>query len=140
MAAATAASVFPGVSLTFRRHEVMSLTGNLNSNRIPSKAWRLAVSVDQVPATSTNSAPQKRRLDQLEKQEEETENVERPLVAAEGRRIGAKDYFEQARAFIKSDGGSPRWFSPLECASRLNNAPLLLFLPGLSVYFFNVLI
>nr|AZM65208.1 diacylglycerol acyltransferase 9 [Vitellaria paradoxa] len=30
-----------------------------------------------------------------------------------------------------NDGGPPRWFSPLECGSRLKDSPLLLFLPGL---------
>ncbi|CAK7328372.1 unnamed protein product [Dovyalis caffra] len=29
------------------------------------------------------------------------------------------------------DGGPPRWFSPLECGSRSDNSPLLLFLPGI---------
>ncbi|KAI3768819.1 hypothetical protein L2E82_19654 [Cichorium intybus] len=42
-----------------------------------------------------------------------------------------KDYFEQSRNLLmKSDGGPPRWFSPLECGSRLTNSPLLLSLPG----------
>lgn len=40
------------------------------------------------------------------------------------------DYFEQCKNFIKQDSGPPRWFSPLECGSRLDNSPLLLFLPG----------
>lgn len=41
------------------------------------------------------------------------------------------DYFQHSRnLLIKSDGGPPRWFSPLHCASRLNNSPLLLSLPG----------
>ncbi|GMP29765.1 hypothetical protein CsSME_00004736 [Camellia sinensis var. sinensis] len=30
-----------------------------------------------------------------------------------------------------NDGGPPRWFSPLECRSRSNDSPLLLFLPEL---------
>ncbi|GMH23882.1 hypothetical protein Nepgr_025725 [Nepenthes gracilis] len=43
-----------------------------------------------------------------------------------------EDYFEKAAVFIRSDGGPPRWFSPLECGrSRLNNSPLLLYLPGI---------
>ncbi|KAM7509303.1 hypothetical protein LguiA_019756 [Lonicera macranthoides] len=43
-----------------------------------------------------------------------------------------KEYFKQSRDFIiQSDGGPPRWFSPLECGSRLNNSPLLLYLPGI---------
>ncbi|KAJ6302295.1 hypothetical protein OIU77_016392 [Salix suchowensis] len=28
-------------------------------------------------------------------------------------------------------GGPPRWFSPLDCGSRLDNSPLLLYLPGI---------
>lgn len=46
------------------------------------------------------------------------------------RRESVKDYLEQAKDLIRSDGGPPRWFSPLECGSRLNDSPLLLFLPG----------
>ncbi|KAH9743287.1 AB hydrolase-1 domain-containing protein [Citrus sinensis] len=44
-----------------------------------------------------------------------------------------KDYFDEAKDMIKSDGGPPRWFSPLECGSHNRNSrsPLLLFLPGL---------
>ncbi|KAJ9562571.1 hypothetical protein OSB04_007731 [Centaurea solstitialis] len=43
------------------------------------------------------------------------------------------DYFQQSTDLLvrSSDGGPPRWFSPLECAnSHLNNSPLLLSLPG----------
>ncbi|XP_060958057.1 phytyl ester synthase 2, chloroplastic isoform X2 [Cannabis sativa] len=47
------------------------------------------------------------------------------------RRTSVKDYFEQAKDWIRSDCGPPRWFSPLECGSRLNDSPLLLFLPEL---------
>ncbi|KAL8137560.1 hypothetical protein V2J09_003561 [Rumex salicifolius] len=46
----------------------------------------------------------------------------------------AADYFEQAKALIRPDGGPPRWFSPPECrgsGERLENAPLLLYLPGI---------
>ncbi|KAK2968787.1 hypothetical protein RJ640_028180 [Escallonia rubra] len=46
-------------------------------------------------------------------------------------RFYLSDYFEQSKQLIRSDGGPPRWFSPLECGSRLDNAPLLLFLPGI---------
>ncbi|XP_021760110.1 acyltransferase-like protein At3g26840, chloroplastic [Chenopodium quinoa] len=46
-----------------------------------------------------------------------------------------RDYFELAKLFIGSDGGGcrgpPRWFSPLEGGSRIDNSPLLLYLPGL---------
>lgn len=45
--------------------------------------------------------------------------------------LSLKDYFEQSKNLIISDGGPPRWFSPLECAFRMENSPLLLFLPGI---------
>ncbi|CAK7334091.1 unnamed protein product [Dovyalis caffra] len=48
-------------------------------------------------------------------------------------RKGLEDYFEESNDFIKSDcggGGPPRWFSPLDCGSRLDDSPLLLYLPG----------
>lgn len=49
----------------------------------------------------------------------------------EDRRSTLGDYFEQSRGLISvSDGGPPRWFSPLECRSRLEDSPLLLYLPG----------
>ncbi|XP_021727534.1 acyltransferase-like protein At3g26840, chloroplastic [Chenopodium quinoa] len=42
-----------------------------------------------------------------------------------------RDYFELAKLFIGSDGGPPRWFSPLETGKRMHNSPLLLYLPGI---------
>ncbi|XP_020701662.1 acyltransferase-like protein At1g54570, chloroplastic [Dendrobium catenatum] len=42
-----------------------------------------------------------------------------------------KDYLDASREIIKSDGGPPRWFSPLECGQPVQGAPLLLFLPGI---------
>lgn len=44
-----------------------------------------------------------------------------------------KDYFQQSKQMLRSDGGPPRWFSPLECASWSQQSPLLLFLPGYGV-------
>ncbi|WOG97107.1 hypothetical protein DCAR_0416446 [Daucus carota subsp. sativus] len=42
-----------------------------------------------------------------------------------------KDYLEHSKYLLgSSDGGPPRWFSPLECSSTLENSPLLLYLPG----------
>lgn len=49
----------------------------------------------------------------------------------EGARKGLKDYFEESKVMIKSDGGPPRWFSPLESGARSHDSPLLLFLPGI---------
>ncbi|XP_024977581.1 acyltransferase-like protein At1g54570, chloroplastic [Cynara cardunculus var. scolymus] len=61
-------------------------------------------------------------------------SLEQPLMAirnCEVEGLSFSDYFQQSRnLLIKSDGGPPRWFSPLDCGSRLNNSPLLLSLPG----------
>lgn len=63
--------------------------------------------------------------------------AEAPLSSgeAEDRRSSLRGYFEQSVELIsESDGGPPRWFSPLECGSPLKDSPLLLYLPGLFIY------
>ncbi|CAL9238755.1 unnamed protein product [Arabidopsis halleri] len=42
-----------------------------------------------------------------------------------------KDYFAAAREILKPDGGPPRWFSPVDCGRPVEDAPTLLFLPGM---------
>ncbi|XP_010414904.1 PREDICTED: acyltransferase-like protein At1g54570, chloroplastic [Camelina sativa] len=43
-----------------------------------------------------------------------------------------KDYFAAAKEILeKPDGGPPRWFSPVDCGRPVEDAPTLLFLPGL---------
>lgn len=42
-----------------------------------------------------------------------------------------KDYFDIAEDLTKPDGGPVRWFCPVECGRPLEDAPLLLFLPGM---------
>ncbi|XP_031382598.1 acyltransferase-like protein At3g26840, chloroplastic isoform X2 [Punica granatum] len=58
-----------------------------------------------------------------------------PFMEDEGSELEGKkrleDFFDLAKDLIRSAGGLPRWFSPLECASRINNSPLLLYLPGI---------
>lgn len=56
-------------------------------------------------------------------------------------RLTLKDYFDQCRELIsRSDGGPPRWFSPLDCGSRLKDSPLLLYLPGKCISVFGFFI
>ncbi|KAJ0844094.1 putative diacylglycerol acyltransferase, serine aminopeptidase, S33, alpha/Beta hydrolase [Helianthus annuus] len=59
----------------------------------------------------------------------------RPHRVSKHQRIQAsalQDYFQQSKYLLtKSDGGPPRWLSPLECASCFHNSPLLLTLPGI---------
>lgn len=51
---------------------------------------------------------------------------------SQGGGLSLRDYLELSRELIaRSDGGPPRWFSPLECGARLKDSPLLLFLPGI---------
>ncbi|KAL5219898.1 hypothetical protein ABZP36_024611 [Zizania latifolia] len=46
-------------------------------------------------------------------------------------RVTVKEYFAAARAISTDDGGPPRWFCPVEAGQpAVDNAPLLLFLPG----------
>lgn len=53
-------------------------------------------------------------------------------------RMSIKDYLERSKDLIRSDGGPPRWFSPLECGGvRLKDSPLLLYLPGIVLVFWN---
>ncbi|KAL0716070.1 hypothetical protein Bca4012_065392 [Brassica carinata] len=46
-------------------------------------------------------------------------------------RKSLKDFFVEAGDFLSSDGGLPRWFSPLECEARAPGSPLLLYVPGI---------
>lgn len=51
-----------------------------------------------------------------------------------------KDYFAAAKEILKSDGGGPRWFSPVDCGQPVEDAPTLFFLPGKtkSVIWYNL--
>ncbi|KAF0908349.1 hypothetical protein E2562_024759 [Oryza meyeriana var. granulata] len=45
--------------------------------------------------------------------------------------VTVKEYFAAARAISNDDGGPPRWFCPVDAGKpAVDNAPLLLFLPG----------
>jgi len=116
--AATAACLFPPAPFS---GPLKSPVGKLNSYRTSIVTTRLATSGEHAP---TGTAEVKRAEEKKEKDE---------------RRInGWKEYLEQSKELIVPDGGPPRWFSPLECARRLDNSPLLLFLPG--QYFFFIIL
>lgn len=53
--------------------------------------------------------------------------------------LSLKDYFKQSEHLFRSDGGPPRWFSPLECGSQLDNSPLLLSLPGTKTFLYGLI-
>ncbi|KAF3435296.1 hypothetical protein FNV43_RR22383 [Rhamnella rubrinervis] len=146
--ASTGAFIFPvGVSSTF----LTPSSGNSNLTSNPVSIRRLALSAEQPRATTTtetkwkDSGLRKGRFGKTGEEEAhshtttfvredyrlgEQRRTEHQALEAEEERMSLKDYFEQAKDLIRSDGGPPRWFSPLECGSRLNNSPLLLFLPG----------
>jgi len=41
-----------------------------------------------------------------------------------------EDYFAASKEICKYDGGPPRLFCPIECASPFQGSPTLMFLPG----------
>ena len=119
---------FPGVSAPLFRQQLKS-----KSNSILNISRRFAASVEQAATTeSTKSSA----ATSLEKREEAKSTV-RQFSEAENERDGERgslnlsNFFQQSKDLIKSDGGPPQWFSPLECGSQLDNSPLLLFLPGI---------
>lgn len=146
--AATGASLFPAsFSPVFRRDSTSSSVGKFKSNKISISSWRLAVSTEQAPTIatantttrSTSRVSDKGRLEKLD-------DAEAVAAAAtpyeeEVERGSLREYFERSKELIiRSDGGPPRWFTPLECGPPLTNSPLLFFLPGLSVSLSSLLV
>ncbi|KAI9177731.1 hypothetical protein LWI28_018557 [Acer negundo] len=109
-------------SPAFRR-DVTPASGNLKRNL---DLKRLAVSSEQ----ETKKFVDNRRMWKKSGVEAETE---RRVNVEESERNGKslKAYFDEAKDFIRSDAGPPRWFSPLESGSHTPDSPLLLFLPGI---------
>ncbi|KAF5479268.1 hypothetical protein F2P56_000102 [Juglans regia] len=132
MAASGASLFLSNLSPAFRRDSTSSSLGNLKSTRISTSSWRLAVSTEQTPSTSTRSDFSERR--RLDMGKDELEAVASAAATSEDpavERRSFKEYFERSKELIiRSDGGPPRWFTPLECGSPLANSPLLLFLPA----------
>ncbi|KAL2320359.1 hypothetical protein Fmac_029328 [Flemingia macrophylla] len=92
-----------------------------------------AVSIDRVsPAVVTENQNHREKRERQIHVANKNENSWEEK--AKQRLNGWKEYLEQSKELIESDGGpAPRWFSPLEweCGSRLENSPLLLSLPGI---------
>lgn len=111
----------------FHRDSTSLSLGKLISTpiSISISTWRLA---EQAPTPAT-------KLRRLQKRGE-VEAVaaamyEDPVVGLKS----LKEYLERSKELIiRSDGGPPRWFMPLECGPPSINSPLLLFLPGSSSY------
>ncbi|XP_011045778.1 PREDICTED: acyltransferase-like protein At3g26840, chloroplastic [Populus euphratica] len=127
----------------------LSSTSKLKLQPTPTPTLRFAVSgqmsAETTPSkteTTTTNLSGNGRFKKKREEEAETEGkkekqnpyvleIEKKEIEFKSSRKGLDAYFEGCRNFIKSDGGPPRWFSPLECGSRLDNSPLLLFLPGI---------
>ncbi|XP_022156515.1 acyltransferase-like protein At3g26840, chloroplastic [Momordica charantia] len=137
--AATGACVFHGAIFWRLRRSRMSSGESFKSGSIPTTR-RLAVSTTSMDQVASTSAPETTSSDLFRNGRFE-KNLEHATTAIVGVEDGSredtevrrslKDYFEQSAELIRSGGGAPRWFSPLECGSRMNNSPLLLFLPGI---------
>ncbi|KAM2203706.1 hypothetical protein ACFX1S_023440 [Malus domestica] len=145
--ASTGVCLFPARLPSVIRQELTSSSssGKSKFNPISTPFRRLAaVSTDHTPTSLTTvnigngKASEKDAHTTTTKSAAETKRQagqEEKKLDAEEQGLSLKDYFEQAKDFISSDGGGgggpPRWFSPLGCGFRLDNSPLLLFLPGI---------
>lgn len=130
------------LSPLFRR-DMISASGKTKRSPI---LKRLAASTEQrsSPTTVRTTTARETRSSFVEKKSssEEAERIRGVNVEEEPERNrkSFKDYFEEAKDMIRSDGGPPRWFSPLECGSHAPDCPLLLYMPGLSVSLFLLLL
>ncbi|KAJ4768170.1 Esterase/lipase/thioesterase-like protein [Rhynchospora pubera] len=104
-----------------------STTHNFNS-RCTHRTFALNyASKTEEPETSR---PDKRTIP-VEKKVEKPGEIELEVLYDDGfGSLSVNDYFRAAKDVVRDDGGPPRWFSPVECSKPVNNAPLLLFLPG----------
>ncbi|XP_038877397.1 acyltransferase-like protein At3g26840, chloroplastic isoform X2 [Benincasa hispida] len=146
--AATGACVFHGSLFSpLRRHRTSSI-GTFKSAPIAiPNAPRLAVSTTSMDRVASSSLPETTSTSSVTdlfgnaRFDKTYENATTAIVGVGGAENGTrfnsevrwslKDYFEQSVELIRSDSGPPRWFSPLESGSRMDNSPLLLFLPGI---------
>jgi hypothetical protein len=128
--AATGAVLFPASLSPVVRRDLTSSVGRFNKlNPVSSRRFAVSTSTEQTPVTPVTLTTTSRLS---EKREELAESVAGSFEVGEVEyRSLMKDYIERSKELIRSDGGPPRWFTPLECGPPLNNSPLLLFLPGL---------
>ncbi|KAA8548271.1 hypothetical protein F0562_004468 [Nyssa sinensis] len=126
--AATGAGVFAAGFSSVINRDISPSTGiGKPKPKVSVATRRTVVSTEQQQTTSFSENGMVENKQDAETMARSYENSE---VAPEAERWSLKDFFEQSKDLIRSDGGPPRWFSPLKCGSRLNDSPLLLFLPG----------
>ncbi|XP_030450210.2 phytyl ester synthase 2, chloroplastic-like [Syzygium oleosum] len=146
--AASAACLFPSVfsSALRRRSEASAAAGSDQNPRLSSSSTRrFAVSTEQVSSSAATAAPfpPSRPVSFLENGRSDEKCGEKASgdqssstpfmedVELESGRERLRRFFDEAKDLTRADGGPPRWFSPLECGSRLEKSPLLLYLPGI---------
>ncbi|XP_057800472.1 phytyl ester synthase 2, chloroplastic-like [Salvia miltiorrhiza] len=129
--AAFAAVIWP---LTLRQRYASPTTGKFRSISKPElSVYASAVRKEKqprelAPSVSDSSAVGKKPAEEIPPS---GGRGREPEAESDDGLSSLKNYFDQCREFIsKSDGGPPRWFSPLECRSQLKDSPLLLYLPG----------
>lgn len=85
-----------------------------------------------VRASATASATAG-RMQAMSSSNKGNSRTDQSSVLEERTSLMLKDYMEWSMDMIgsESDGGPPRWFSPLDCAAPMKNSPLLLYLPGI---------
>ncbi|EOY02897.1 Esterase/lipase/thioesterase family protein, putative [Theobroma cacao] len=130
---ATASLCVNGISSVSRRRRIASCF-----LRITKRSQSLAVSTERIEKAARlgeniGRIGKKKELTMKEAIEVKPNTYANPqeLPEEEEGKKSLKDYFEDCKDLIKSDGGPPRWFCPLECTSTSPDYPLLLFLPGI---------
>ncbi|KAA3475516.1 acyltransferase-like protein chloroplastic [Gossypium australe] len=133
--AAISASTYPAAGISpFSQRSATSSYGGIRN-----LSWILAVSKERdgrETGFGENGKHEKQKLNQkVVKEESEVKpNIyanPKKLPEFEEDKKWLKDYFEECKEMIRSDGGPPRWFSHLECSLTSPDCPLLLFLPSL---------
>ncbi|KAK4603173.1 hypothetical protein RGQ29_011941 [Quercus rubra] len=137
--AVTGVSIFPASLSPVIRRDFTPLVGKFSKSKHSISFRRLAVSTEQTPTptpttTATPTPTQTTTTRRLSEKSEELGEAEVAASVDEVEQNGRvwREYFERSKELIsRSDGGPPRWFTPLECGPPLKNSPLLLFLPGI---------
>ncbi|XVF16135.1 hypothetical protein REPUB_Repub10bG0005500 [Reevesia pubescens] len=134
MAATRPSSLFlAGSTLT-------SASGNSTRNRFVILSRQMAVSNTEQISSAASLIENGGRLSEkkTKRWNEETELISNvysnPDEIREENGKTLRDYFQECKdlVMIRSDGGTPRWFTPLDCGgSHTIDSPLLLFLPGI---------
>ncbi|KAJ9683194.1 hypothetical protein PVL29_018968 [Vitis rotundifolia] len=124
--AATGACFIAGGFLPMFGRDMKSIAGGLRTSFSVS-IRPSAVFTEQTPAPGVTERGRFEKMSEADMISKHFDNSD--VAKLEQRSL--KDYFEQSKDLIRSDGGPPRWFSPLECGSPLDSSPLLLFLPGI---------